>query len=237
MKRLIITVAIGEGIRPFYEKVSRRRFKAYARKCKADFVAITKGGTGPDGKEVFQEWWGLEKMRVGLPYYTDGYDQILYLDADVIVQRTAANIFKQHTMGRVGIHDDWPALGENGDHAWAQPVLDKLMREQGLPIYKVHRCLNSGVVLFDKHTTDIWNMPKRPFTPSHCAEQWWVDYQIGDRAYILGQNWNCQYWMKEFATTWQQSDFVHLASMGEDYEHLETPTRLEWWAKNKNRAA
>ena len=116
-KRLIITVAIGEGIRPFFETVSKPRFEAYAEKCGADFKALTTGGLDVNGNEVMQPWWGLEKMRVGLPAHTDGYDQILFVDADVIIQDFAPNIFDGHQMGKVGIQNDWDVLKSGGGGA------------------------------------------------------------------------------------------------------------------------
>lgn len=219
MKKLIITIAIGKKIAPFYEQVSRPRFLKYAKKCKADFKELRTG---------IQPWWGMEKFRLGLPAHTQDYDKILFLDADVIIQEFAPSIFKHHRKGKVGVQDDWDVNVSNGHTEWAQREFDILLAEQGIASYPVERCLNTGVVMYDQNTTDIWNPPPKKFTLNHCAEQFWVDYQIGDRLNRLDRKWNNQHWQPTFEDTFQYANFVHLSSMPAE-------SRIEWYEENKGK--
>lgn len=224
MKKLIITIAIGAKIAPFYEQVSRPRFIKYAKKCKADFKELRTG---------VQTWWGMEKFRLGLPTHVKGYDKILFLDADVIVQDFAPSIFKHARKGKVGVQDDWDVNIQNGHTKWAQREFNLLMREQERPTYPVDRCLNTGVVLYGQDTVDIWNPPPNKFTLNHCAEQFWVDYQIGNRFYGLDRIWNNQYWQPEFNDTFQNANFVHLSAMTTNKKHK--GDRVQWYEENKDK--
>jgi hypothetical protein len=194
--------------------------KRYADRVNADYKAL-----GPTSTP--QPWWGLEKFRVGLPAHIRGYDQILYVDADVIIQEDAPDIFDLHESGKVLISDDLPCVIEQNNTGWTQPDLDRMLNSQIGHSIEVKRCLNSGVILFDQSTADIWTPPPKPFTPSHCAEQWWIDYQIGDRWTNLPLEFNYQWWFTGFNEHWKNNHFVHLSAMG-----LQNKCPMSWYYRN-----
>ena len=116
----------------------------------------------------------------------------------IAVGSKANTILDLILVGDVGIHDDFPYLA----------------RSQGIePI--AWRYLNSGVVLFDREHSDLWDPPRNVFITSHTIEQTWVEQSIRRRAYpihSLELRWNTQWWQPSFGENAKRAYVVHLAN-------------------------
>ncbi|MBF84049.1 MAG: hypothetical protein CL489_06175 [Acidobacteria bacterium] len=214
MKKSIVLVAVGPMFQ-FYQQYTKRRFEAYADKIGAELIVLT---------GITQKWWGLEKYRVSKLELTG---PTVYIDVDVLIQSWARDIFELYQPGKVGIYDDYPEAREaQPGNDWAPREWSEMMQYQHIDDPFRERLLNSGVVLFDKETQHIWNPPPFRFKPRHCAEQFWIDYQVGDNWFPLPREFNHQHWTKSFATSFHKSDFVHLSACKNreywiaKYEHL-----------------
>jgi hypothetical protein len=199
---LIVTLAVGPQAEEIVS-MTAPHMEDYARKCDAQFVVI-RGRT--------QDWWGLEKFRVGR--FAESHERTLFVDADVFIRPTAPNIFREVPPNHVGI------LNET-DNANEIPVLKWRMTHFAESMYKDQgeafgglKCFNSGVVLCDRGTLAAWKPPVHPFTPTHTSEQVWIERNITAHrlpVFSLANYWNCQYWWTDFGARAPTAHFVHLA--------------------------
>lgn len=209
-KNCIITVCAGEKYLQMFEKI-KDRYEEYAEKCNADFVVLT-GYT--------QGWWGLEKFRI--KPFIEAYDRTCFLDSDIIIQKTAPNIFDMVPVDSVGIHDDWACLINKSENSlqWKEAERKWLIRSQ-VPqedfSYDTHDILlNTGVVVTSKQHADIWTPMKAPFPGNHCDEQFWVEYLLTKKnynIYRLPLSMNLQHWMDCFyrSAGLKTTHFLHIA--------------------------
>ncbi len=205
--RLVITIAVGEKYSNILN-VSQPLMEAYAKKCNADFIALT---------NETQRWWGLEKFRVKA--FQEHYERILFLDADVLIKPETPDLFEIVDPQRVGMHNDNPYNPghpgmEVGNEGWLRAGRSGLLNSQGvfLSSYDEPVCFNSGVVVCSKHH-DIWNGMTKPFPQHHCDEQFWIEYQA--QRYPIQQltyRFNNQYWFGErFRKQCPVSHIIHFA--------------------------
>ena len=211
--RLLITVAIGEEALEIFS-LTEPYLRAYARKCNAQFIVL---------KNRTQNWWGLEKFRV--QHFSKFFERTLFLDCDLVVTADAPDLFDIVPEGYVALHDDWDRLTIRD----FVEIDAKIFRETQSRPYLDARVFNSGVVLFDREHSNIWEPPPRPFGVTHTSEQAWVEQNIRHSKYplyFLGEEWNNQYW---FGEDFKQPSFVkHMASAG----HAERIKFFSQWAKD-----
>lgn len=197
---LILTIATGTQCRKLLE-ITGPTIEVYAKKCNADYLALT---------NHTKTWWGLEKFRV---YgFAKQYKRTLFVDADVVIKDSAPNIFDEVPRGRVGIHDDYDHLPST---YWMRPEKRDVFSTQGIDGIIQETCLNSGIVLTDQQHADVWKPPLEPFPTTHCAEQFWVEYNILSRdypVYRLDWRWNTQWYWKDFKERTEDCYFIHLAN-------------------------
>jgi hypothetical protein len=209
-KNCIITVCSGDKNKKMFDTISDR-YESYAKKCNADFVVL-------DG--YTQGWWGLEKFRI--KPFIEAYDRTCFLDSDIIIQKTAPNIFDMVPVDSIGIHDDWACLvnKEYNFLQWKETERKWLVRSQ-VPqedfSYDTHDILlNTGVVVTSKQHADIWTPMKAPFPRNHCDEQFWVEYLLTKKnydIYRLPLSMNLQHWMDCFhkSAGLKTTHFLHIA--------------------------
>jgi hypothetical protein len=207
-RRLIITVATGDKMAAVLA-VTRPAMERYAARCNADFVALT---------ETTQQWWGLEKFRVH--EYAKQYDQTLFLDADVLVRDGSPDLFVFVGSTHVAIRDDFADLPTL---AWLYSERRELIQCAAPDLCGSEQyanglhCFNTGVVYTTKAAANIWAPPKLPIPSTHCAEQFWIEYQIkrgvsDDAVHRLPTAFNCQWWTKSFKRDVGHSHFIHAAN-------------------------
>ena len=218
--RLVITV--GTGTHKNILKHSRISFKEYARRHGADYIELT--NEVPTAQLVssldspssqYNYTWHHNKIRVGA--LAAQYDQTLYLDADCIITDKCRDLFQYPG---IAILDDYPILSRNKILDWIHPEINTVMASQQLPFQSYwERCLNTGVVLCTRENNP-WVMPQHPLPMVHCAEQFWVDYNIKDFV-SLPDLCNWQWWRgQDFWRGLQHAEIIHFANCPH-------PTRLE----------
>lgn len=197
--KLIITVATGAGFQELLSYTGNT-LQLYADKIGADFIALT---------NQTQDWWGLEKFRVY--NYAKSYNRTLFLDADVCLTNFTPNIFDIVPEGHVGAHNDWYQVPE---YDWIAPERNRMLVSQGVTPYPSTVLLNSGIILCDKQHAGVWSAPTKPFVPTHCAEQFWVEHCIHPYpVYHLPSTLNVCIWMKDFYSLLEKAKIIHLANI------------------------
>lgn len=196
--RLIVTVAIGTKHQQLL-KVSGRYMRQYAEKVGADFIVLS-GAT--------QNWWALEKFRVGR--LARRYDRTLFLDADVLVHEQSPDLFERVPTDTVAMHDDWNFLS---DTCWVNQERRQLCSSQDVQFGEADSSRNSGVVLCGYQQADIWDGPSKPVPGRHCDEQQWIELQAKQHSmFDLPTEFNTQWWFEEFSKLSRHAWFVHFAA-------------------------
>lgn len=199
MANALVTVATGT-----YQQlldISGPLFQKYAGRIGAELIVI---------RDTTKSWWGLEKLRV--QEICKRYDRTIFVDADIIIDINADNLFDVVPVNAIGMHDDYSKLAEKQATEWIQPTRDLVLssqRESG--VYPT--VFNTGVIVASRMHANIWKEVHRPLTTHHCAEQFWVEHQCYINGYILhslDETYNWQYWFRHFRT--KQPQFKHYAN-------------------------
>lgn len=195
-RNAIVTVAVGDEFSEVLE-LTRPFMELYARRIGWDFVCM---------EDKTQAWAPLEKFRCKSLF--DVYDKIIFIDADVVIHPEAMLL----NVDGVGMHDDFDELRSKD---WIAPEWRELANSQGVGSAWVGRCYNSGVIACDAASKCLFDPPARPFIPTHCAEQLWIEHNaIKNNLDVvsLQWRWNAQWWMDDFDSRKLSSHFIHFAN-------------------------
>ena len=224
--RLVITIATGKARE--WLKYTEGPMRAYAAACGADFVAL---------QNTTQGWWGLEKFRIH--EYTKAYKQTLFLDADVLITKSAKDLFDL-TKADVAIYDETGDIQSPGwlssawhkvTHCLGRPAYDAMQPCLGPGAYKRYgRSYNSGVVLCSRKGASAWTPPKLPIpVESHIAEQvvvGWNLMQFNPSIQPLHMKSNLQSWNRLFLVQLPSAEMVHLSGLDKKTEAIKTTIEL-----------
>jgi hypothetical protein len=201
-QRLVITVASTARFQRLLS-ITRPTFLRYAEHCRAEYVELT---------DPTQNWGPLEKFRVHR--FAQEYAQTLFVDADVIITAQAPDLFARYPRG-VAMHDDLPELRVTN---WIAAERQALLATQGWTVRDPDCLFNSGVVLTSRDCADVWQPPRAPFFPTHCAEQFFVEHQALELGEIqrLPTSFNTQWWMPRFWSLVPSAHIIHLANCAAD---------------------
>lgn len=200
-RRLILSMATGTHAQAVYAYTGPNH-RAYAAQVGADYVCL--------GNRLFDSWQ-MEKLRAS--FFVSQYDWILWIDSDLFFMPHCPDIFDAHPdPTRVYGVDDADYVPSMEPFHWE---MQGVMDSQGLPrIEWTERMINSGMILASQHSAS-WQMPPNPLPLTHCSEQLWHDYLMGDKFYKIDRRWNWQAWQKDFAEGVDHAYIVHLA--GQDH--------------------
>ena len=224
--RLVITLATGKARE--WLRYTEGPMRAYAEACGADFVVL---------RNTTQGWWGLEKFRVH--EYAKAYKQTLFLDTDILVTRSARDIFAQQ-QADVAIYDE---TGDIPNPDWLPNAWRKVTRCLGIPDHdefvpddsprwsnRYGRSFNSGVVLCSREGASVWTPPPLPIpTDLHVAEQIVVGFNLmhfNPKIQLLCQTQNLQSWNRFFKLRLYAAEFVHLSGLDKKTEAIKTAIEL-----------
>jgi lipopolysaccharide biosynthesis glycosyltransferase len=159
MKRLVYQINVPNAVRKIEDKltaytympkmyeISERNARQYAEKCEADYYKI----------ETLRDWKPGEGKHLDYQKFKvldfDEYDQILYLDSDLIIKNNAPDLFK--------ICNNMPAAST--EHSRIAPELAK---ELGMPS---ERYFNAGLIYFTRDTIE----KLRPHVVEYLNKQSW----------------------------------------------------------------
>lgn len=135
-QRLVVTIAIGDEIASF-AKYTLPTIQAYAEKVGADFTLLEE----TEISEKFLPTYEKNQIR----HYLDSYQNVLYIDADILVTPDAPDLFDLCPADKVGV--------VSVDQVYAKADEEKALLKQELgDIDWVHEYFNAGVMMFsDEH--------------------------------------------------------------------------------------
>jgi hypothetical protein len=205
--KAVVTVATGREYLDLLE-ITGPTIKAYADRCRADYIALTNST---------KSWWGLEKFRTR--HFVEQYEEVLFVDADCIIKESCPSLFGQDC--DLMIHDDAPYL-QSLD--WLRSERRDVCKAIGIEYDDGNLCLNSGVVYTRKSANSVWTEPPETIPTSHCAEQIVVEQQAIKHGYeLLDSRFNWQFYFKEF---WDGLDDAHIIHLATCKDKLETAKRI-----------
>lgn len=120
-------------------KLSQQQAQAYANICGADYMVITDKNFLPEHSAPYQR----------LQFFDLPHDQILYLDADAIVQPGAPDIFELYKDSWFSAPRDYPWDKKKDSHLERQQEIQKLLNADDS-----YRPFCSGVMLMRKDFID-----------------------------------------------------------------------------------
>lgn len=216
-ERVIVTLAVGPQFAELLA-ISEPSLRDYARRCRADFVAIRSGS-------VAHGYAMGEKFR--LPRFFDhGYCEVLYLDADLIVMPTAPDLYGLLPTGAdSAMHDDYSELSQT---EWLDQEYQSLIDSQGWGCAAPQTCFNTGVMLATKYARELFTLPDRSFPESHTAEQSLININADRRGlnvWRLPREWNEQWWPNHRITSRPGTHIYHWAN-APHHQRLTEMTRL-----------
>lgn len=166
MKKAIFTLNVGGN--PIYVP-SIKSIKDYANRIGVDFYMGTK-------IKISMYNFYFEKLQC-LELFNKGYDQILYIDADVLVTPQAENIFKKYSDPKVfyAYHENANSEAMDRDRFVSPLDPDKI---EWPVIDGRYQYFNAGVMLFG---SKVWKDILRGIdTPPDCKEVW----EFGDQTFL-----------------------------------------------------
>ena len=185
-------------VRNLTKLISKDLFKGYAFKNNADyFISEEKYMLKDIPIEPFFKdcAWYYEILRLIYDSYFDQYDNILYVDTDIIPLKTADNIFNINYSGVAGVLERSLLIGDNTNtvNHWDYDKIDNYIINEkwdnlniALP-KKEFNIINGGLVLFSKEarlkardTFDNW----QDWGNDYSKEK---DWMYSDQHYLSAQ--------------------------------------------------
>jgi hypothetical protein len=221
-ERALLTVAGGEKGKSLLE-LTGPFMERYAKKHKADFVVLS--------HEVPQ--WGVAS-KFGMANVLPHYKQVVYVDADVLLRDSAADLFQAGADGR------YAAVSELDKHLirpeWGVVnVYKRFLRFLREEEYDPHFYINSGVQVLTKEHGIAVQYPPMPVPPQHLTEQNLVNHRLRKhkiRINLLPVIYNWQHWHDIDFLTAPDNAVLHFSGMGT--RHEERITRIKDFIANRS---
>lgn len=213
----VCVVAIGRASQ-ILSKVTLARINAYADRCDADLVVLR--------DDQCPDFPILNKFRIG--QVGQYYDRTLFIDIDVFVRNDAPNLFDLLPAGKVYRYNETPEIDVCNQETLHGGVresrdVDSLVRTTGIRRREI-KSLSTGVVLFDREHSPMWDPPESFVERFHTVEQVWVNLRSMELDLPLGElprEFNTQCWMRDYASYLDSAQFVHVAGATDKLAELE----------------
>lgn len=195
---------------------TRASIKDYAEKCGADYIELT-------GNQ-YPEWPMANKYRLHSVAKT--YKKTLYLDCDVLIKRSAPNIFKETPDDKISAYDEfsvWEAKKEMGWIAYQQEVIvhkvcSSEVRERWVVNGKLvaKSMINGGVMVIPQSCADYYKQPEKAYPKQWCFDQNYLTLTLPEEKFHpLDAMWNLEYVDEDsFWYFLPDAHFVHVNSLG-----------------------
>jgi lipopolysaccharide biosynthesis glycosyltransferase len=212
MKSCVVTQALGDQWLEVLA-LTRPRMEAYCKRTEQDFISIEKPLAHPVQ---------YTKLVIGNLMATRGYDQVTFLDADVLVALDCDDI------SQVDGDFDFLAFNE-GDYLDRKKGLADLaktygFREEGDFIFP-RFYFNTGVFVIRKNAIGALSQPPLGLFPNHFAEQTWLNLQLhlwGTKTLDLDPAYNCMTSVEEHfgLNRYKDAYMIHYAGQSNDMAKL-----------------
>lgn len=162
MKRALVTQAFGDDWQKILS-ITQPRMEAYAKRYAIDFMAIDKPVTQPVQ---------YSKLAIGNIMLARGYEQVMFLDADVLVTNDCEDLGSPDSEGSKHF---FCALdeGEFLDRKQGMVDLAKGFGGKITPRFYV----NTGVFVVSNKFLGLFSCPPFGCYPNHFGEQTWMNIQ------------------------------------------------------------
>jgi hypothetical protein len=172
--RCIAVLSDGPGGEAMSE-LSLPSVRKYAEKVGADLTVFGDGG--------YPEFILANKFRVAT--LLDHYERVLYLDADVIVNPAAGDVFEAVPSTHMAMKSDYGPLHARGRLVdWFARDVTASKRSQGMPVDPRRPCdsyYNTGFMLFSREHRGAFDPPKKPVPNTWCQEQNWISLNVTEK--------------------------------------------------------
>ena len=212
MKSCVVTQALGDQWLEVLA-LTKPRMEAYCKRTGQDFISIEKPLAHPVQ---------YTKLVIGNLMATRGYDQVTFLDADVLVALDCDDI------SQVDGDFDFLAFNE-GDYLDRKKGLADLaktygFREEGDFIFP-RFYFNTGVFVIRKNAIGALSQPPLGLFPNHFAEQTWLNLQLhlwGTKTLDLDPAYNCMTSVEEHfgLNRYKDAYMIHYAGQSNDMAKL-----------------
>ena len=199
----VVTVATGKRGRDMLD-ISGPSLRAYADRLNADFVVL--------------DWPGLPQYPITakfqIPRVLEFYERVIYLDADIIVQPAAPDLFEMVAPDEFGIYNELAeSLGYGGS---LMTEYQETRISQGLERSPIEFYGNAGVMVFGEAHRNVLTIPPNPMPPIYCVEQHWWNARLHDckvKMHLLPKIANWQWWPKKSLEGAPPNAILHFSGM------------------------
>ena len=207
MKSCVVTQALGDQWLEVLN-LTKPRMEAYCKRTEQDFISIEKPLAHPVQ---------YTKLVIGNLMATRGYDQVTFLDADVLVALDCEDI------SRVDGDFDFLAFNE-GDYLDRKKGLADLAKTYGAEI-EPRFYFNTGVFVMRKSAIGALSQPPLGLFPNHFAEQTWLNLQLHlwvTKTLELDPAYNCMTSVEEHfgLNRYKDAYMIHYAGQSADMAKL-----------------
>jgi hypothetical protein len=165
--KLVATVVSG----PNYQKLAALSVPpmlVYAERIGADFLSLTGGGL----KDVSASW---EKLR--LKALLEKYEQVIFIDADILVKPTAPNLFDIVPTGQLGMVNEAayrpPGVFKPVYECW----VGEMAAANQIPMPVLTMYFNTGVIVMDRTHLGLFD-PPTIYVSKGMKDQDWFNLMI-----------------------------------------------------------
>lgn len=166
MRQLVLTLATGR-----YSEVGDFTYpsmKEYARRTNSDFYSIT--------DNLYPKTPLFEKIRIH--HFLNDYDQVLYLDVDMIIRKDCPNLFEMISENSFGAYNEGADIEDDGI-GHRRELMAEVARAAGIPFEfsSQHRYFNVGVMMVGKEHQCLFEEPTK-MIPAVMGEQSYINIMI-----------------------------------------------------------
>ncbi len=226
-KILIVTIALGEKYLANYNALFRKSQEAYAQKHGYDFKVVT-DFIETNLSKKHPSTISFQKILVCNEPWSQPYETIVYLDADVFVNVDAPPVHLIDTQGKVGIVNEYlqPSYEERlaiqKRNGWENSASEYYLLASTDFVLATDKVLNTGVMIFKpklhkellysiyaKHVANAINHPRK-----FHFEQSAIGYelQLANMFHLLSNKWNAIWSLNILASGTPQSMFQFYSS-------------------------
>jgi len=210
MKKALVTQAFGDKWHKVLE-LTKPRMEAYCQRHKIDLISIEKPLVEPVQ---------YSKLAIGNIIATKGYEQVTFLDCDILVANDCDEI------GSLLEPDCSFMAFDEGSYLDRKPGLKGLADAFGyVPGWQPSFYYNTGVFVITNKGVGALSQPPIGLFPNHFAEQTWMNLQLhlwSTATCNLDPSYNCMTSVEEHfgLDRYKDANIIHYAGQSADMNKL-----------------
>ena len=210
MKKALVTQAFGDKWHEVLE-LTKPRMEAYCERHKIDLISIEKPLVEPVQ---------YSKLAIGNIIATKGYEQVTFLDCDILVANDCDEI------GALMEPDCTFMAFDEGSYLDRKPGLKGLADAFGyVPGWQPSFYYNTGVFVMTNKAVGALSQPPIGLFPNHFAEQTWMNLQLhlwSTATCNLDPAYNCMTSVEEHfgLDRYKDANIIHYAGQSADINKL-----------------